>query len=236
MSLKSIIQQKDSVIESVIDDFDREFKTLTWETQRVLLELYQQGDFSDAAIREAFGLFSEVPEKFLEQHTVFINLNKEIAGEIGFKFLLTPENIANYDAIQTANLDSLGGSINQSIASVRKIMIESRLQGDTAAQITAKLTEEMEGLARNIGTEIQTGIRTADAVIKAGMYETAGIDRFVYIGALDNKTRPACEHTLNSPNQETGWTKEQIAASEVNYITRGGWNCRHDWVPYVGKY
>lgn len=56
---------------------------------------------------------------------------------------------------------------------------------------------------------------------------------FIYIGVRDNKNRDSCAALLDQGN-EIGWTIDEINAGEahpeIDFVSRGGFNCRHTWV------
>jgi hypothetical protein len=100
--------------------------------------------------------------------------------------------------------------------------------------LVAELQDELEVMGRNAKIEISEGIKTFDRAVASEQMKEAGIERFVYDGPDDDVTRDACHAVLNDPRQETGWTREDIAElDDVSFIGGGGYNCRHDWLPYI---
>jgi len=68
------------------------------------------------------------------------------------------------------------------------------------------------------------------------LFENAGIKKYYYAGPMDKVTRDVCAAVLADPRQQTGWTAEDIANFPgIDMVTGGGYNCRHDWLPFVGN-
>ena len=80
---------------------------------------------------------------------------------------------------------------------------------------------------RHLQTIVKSGFAQYDnAITNAMASESPDNSMWVYIGAYDGKTRPACEKKiLSSPA-----TKAQVIAAFGN-LDNEVWNCRHKWEP-----
>ena len=68
---------------------------------------------------------------------------------------------------------------------------------------------------------------TKDGVTVAKAFKEFPEIKFQYVGVSDNKTREVCQRAL----QEPPLTIEEInALGYVDFGSRGGYNCRHDWI------
>lgn len=61
----------------------------------------------------------------------------------------------------------------------------------------------------------------------------------MYVGPLDDATRPFCEEILNSKDLPI-YTVEEIQSMDNGqlgdvFTSCGGYNCRHEWVPISGN-
>jgi 8-oxo-dGTP pyrophosphatase MutT (NUDIX family) len=92
-------------------------------------------------------------------------------------------------------------------------------------------------LARYANTFAGTAISQFDAEVTGAIGDEAGIEYYKYSGPSDMRTRPWCAARLKN---NTPLTRDEIDAlgksrtnstGEGNFIGRGGWNCRHMWVP-----
>jgi len=86
---------------------------------------------------------------------------------------------------------------------------------------------------RRIATEALTGASMYDRTIKFEQFKHADVELYYYDGPIDKDNRPACSGTLVDPRQSTGWTLAEVQGSMTPFITCGGYNCRHEWLPFV---
>ena len=73
--------------------------------------------------------------------------------------------------------------------------------------------------------------RVERAVIVDAAQEADSEVLFGYFGPLDNVTRDTCTAVLTDPQNETGYTTDEIASLPVGLTEGGGYNCRHTWRP-----
>lgn len=96
--------------------------------------------------------------------------------------------------------------------------------------ITAgSLTDQLRGLAENIT------MRFTGAFI-GNRSARAGIERYTYGGGVISTTRPFCEdlvgQTLTRDEMDQRWQDSWAGKSGSNpFVDRGGYNCRHYWIP-----
>ena len=62
--------------------------------------------------------------------------------------------------------------------------------------------------------------------------------KFIYVGPNDAVTRDACQRVLSGSMSNDGFTAKEINALAngsdfFGFSDRGGYNCRHDWVPII---
>jgi hypothetical protein len=85
-------------------------------------------------------------------------------------------------------------------------------------------------------TEINTSMHSFNSQLGVMHAKEAGVTEFAYVGPLDNITRLWCSHWVNRRD-----TMENFEATAGNWkrsappgpvaVFRGGWNCRHRFVP-----
>lgn len=237
MSLKQILKNKEAYINGVVDDFDKVWGKISPQMQRAVKSIFKADLSADEwklgieAIFENNG-YNAAVEGFVSKYSEMARFSKEMADEIGYKFLLTEENIRTFDKLQAIQLDRLTDKANY-VNDMRRFAIESELQGDSIRRISSGLETIFDNMGRRLNTEIYTGIRTFEAGLDKSSMENAGVERFVYAGPVDNKNRDVCTATLSDPRQSTGWTMKDIEESDTPFITRGNFNCRHRWLPFV---
>ena len=160
--------------------------------------------------------------------------SKQMLSESKIPFIWTAQNEINYGMmLEAKRVMLLDTGMRRFAAEMSDYAINVKLSGKPSKQIIAEMSERFAREGRRIGTEVDTALSTFDRASKKMLYENAGIGKFVYFGPLDDVTRDICRAAMTSPKQQTGWTETDIASSEVDFITGGGYNCRHDWLPFV---
>jgi hypothetical protein len=235
MSLQTILDQSEDYNAELVESFSRSWNRLSLRIQKELTRLFQAGEITNEIIQHTFDSFgfSELAEETVSQYSKVMKFSKEIAKESGYSFILTDENIQAFDQLAEANMQRLLDSSRAAISDLRRFSIESLLEGRTPGQIISGFSEIFEGTRRRLETEIYTAIRSMGASLDLTLAKNAGIEKYIYLGPADDKTREVCLETLDDERQETGWTLEEINTSETPFIDRGGWNCRHRWIPFA---
>ena len=103
------------------------------------------------------------------------------------------------------------------------------LSGLSQQQIISNIKDGLR--ADQIETLITTALNTYTASVNSIMADKLPIETtYVYRGPIDGRTRDIClEFAARSP-----LTRKEIEAIDPEaFIERGGFNCRHQWVPEV---
>jgi hypothetical protein len=235
MSLLDIINKREASITKQLDQFEREFLALGAKAQKDLIRLLQSGEIDRTAVHAVLsrhGLY-DIAEDIVERQTLLLQFSKSIGAEIGYKFAMTPGNIRMFDAIQDVTLENLSVSIRKYITDIQAYGIRHQLEKQSLKTLSLGLQEHFEAFGRRTATEAYTGMSMAVNANDKMLYENAGIERFIYVGPYDGKTRDRCRATLESSRQATGWTMEQVNNSETPFIEAGGYNCRHRWMAFT---
>ena len=236
MSLSNIIQQKDKHFQSMLNQFDREYQTLSVEAQKLIMSLFRNGDYTAESLAQTMSVHDDLINEWAIRNQEAIKFSKMMANEMGVKFAITKETVRNFDLIQGMNGDNLSKNVTSYIADIRRFGLQSKLEGRSFKDITKGLAGKFEELGRRLNTEAGTGIRMADRTVNMDFFKQAGIEKYIYFGPSDGKTRDACQDTLADSRQAEGWTMDQINNDNpygTTFTDCGGFNCRHDWLPYV---
>ena len=236
MSLQSNLQRREVFIGKLLKEFDTHWDKLAVPMQKQLNALFMSDkDITVNAINKIFqnNGYSDVVKGVSSQFPKMMTFSRDMADEIGYKFLLTSENIKNFDTINNLNIETMLGNSSHTAVDLKRFAMQARLEGQSLANMRAGLIERFETMGRRLNTEIYTGVRMYESAIDLAAMKNAGIELYEYVGPLDGKTRGACLDTLHSNRQATGWTMAQIEESLTPFIQRGGWNCRHRWMAFV---
>jgi len=235
MSLQTIINNKERFITSTLSKFDKAWNRISVDVQKELVNIFKRSDFDEAFIESVFTKngYDELMDLTASQFAKTVTFSREISKEVGYNFLLTPENKQLFTQLNDMNFETLINTKKQIASDLRRFAIESQIAQKSRKDIKKGFEQVFENMGRRLNTEVNTGIRMSDEAINKFSYDNAGITKFQYVGPVDRKTRGICLDTLSSKLNSVGFTAAQVEASKTPFITRGGFNCRHTWVPFV---
>ena len=110
---------------------------------------------------------------------------------------------------------------------MRNVMMQGITNGLPKDEIRDMMRRTAKG--RRVENIINDALRTFEQSVIAEMARgLPGNTPFSYVGPLDEKTRPLCRHILAS----SPLTRQQIDSRFPGaFLDRGGYNCRHMWLP-----
>jgi len=126
---------------------------------------------------------------------------------------------------QSSFADSLG-----KMSGVIKTELVKGVLGEATEQGIFQAIQQQAGLSNaQMRTLVTTGLNDYSASVgKIMIDESPENTKYRYVGAIDDRTRPICLQLWG----RGAMTKKQIEALGANYlIDRGGFNCRHQWMP-----
>ena len=210
---------------------------MSFEVQKQVFNIFKRPDFDEQTIEDIFvkNGYDDLMDITAAQFAKTVTYSREISKEVGYNFLLTPENKKLFTQLNDMNFKTLLNTKAQIASDLRRFAIESQLGKQTQKTIKAGLARIFDDMGRRLNTEVNQGIRMSHSAINKFSYENAGIKLFQYVGPLDEKTRGICRATLTDPRNKTGWTEAEVEQSDTPFITRGGWNCRDSWMPFTGS-
>ena len=148
------------------------------------------------------------------------------------------QTIQGFAAMSEETLQALKnystGSLLNTLDSMAQIIKKEVVNGIIAGAPVQTVLEAVQGQGslspRQLQTLIDTSMNEYSRSVTKVMIDTMPSDtKYVYIGALDEKTRTECLDMMSAGEQ----TKEQIQTNFRKYgnvfINGGGYNCRHKW-------
>jgi len=169
-----------------------------------------------AYIIEDLGMSSAVASIDAELLTILDDL--PFFGSITETQLAAFRNMISSSVMQFT--ESLGGEM-------RNIMMQGITNGLHKDDIRDLMRRAAKG--RQVENIINDALRTFEQSVIAEMARDLPVNTlYSYVGPLDEKTRPLCRHILaRSP-----LTRQQIDSRFPGaFLDRGGYNCRHMWLP-----
>ena len=146
------------------------------------------------------------------------------------------QTIQGFAAMSEKTLQALKnystGSLLNTLDSMAQIIKKEVVNGIIAGAPVQTVLQAVQGQGALSPRQLQTLIDTAmneysRSVTKVMMDTMPKETKYVYIGALDGKTRPVCLEMM-SAGEQTKAEIESTFGSDV-FINGGGYNCRHKW-------
>ena len=145
------------------------------------------------------------------------------------------DSLPSFGQVTELQLTAFRNIVNNSVISytqslgddLRNIMMQGITNGSSKDEIRNMMRRSAKG--RRVENIINEALRTFEQSVIAEMArDLPHSTLFTYVGPLDAKTRPLCRHILaRSP-----LTRSQIESRFPGaFLDRGGYNCRHLWLP-----
>ena len=235
MSVRSVLESKDAALNALIIEFEKAFVGFDTKIRTRLSKLLRSPKVSRKAIAALFQEmgFEALIAEFIKKYRSVAKYSTQLSAELGIAVTLPNRSLLLLNMLkQHSNIKMLHAS-----TSIIDTMMDSALrfhvEGLSLSSITTEIEKGMGLLGRRLSTEAFTGISTYGRMINNEQYKAADIELFFYDGPVDDKNRDECEAVLLDPLQTEGWTREDIEASPVDFTTGGGFNCRHEWIPFL---
>jgi hypothetical protein len=235
LPLNSTQQAKLDLLDSLIKQFESDFGQFSIGVKQQLTALLRRGPIDRELLTQAFAEsgYEQMVGDFISKYDEVIKFTGEIAKDMGLKFTIPERSLAILEMIQEQN----AGIMIASSESIKNSLLDAGLryvvEGQPLDVIISDMMGEITDFGRRLQTEAFTGASIFDRTLRGEFFKEAGIELFVYVGPDDEVTRDVCREVLHDPRQQTGWTMEDIQNSPVSFIECAGWNCRHDFLPFI---
>jgi len=229
-------------VDNYFDNLEQIQKQLLDKVSKILPRLEQLSTEQKLQTIRALNFMDEMKTLGLSNaiDTLYNDFNKEITSALQTATNLGASvSTVNLQAIETMRLlevDSLVKGYEQYASDLKKELMRAVITGEPAKDLANRLKAEYG--AEKMLTGKQKRVVVGDAFARLSNATTAEAfanlpqQKFTYVGPQDQVTRDICKEVLRSAKNDTGYTAEEInALGSVDFATRGGWNCRHDWIP-----
>ncbi len=145
--------------------------------------------------------------------------------------------------ISGVQMDSTDPDVRREQRNLRKL-VKTGASAALVTQSTNKLRRMLPGSVNTAGSIAVKLTTTADNVVGSfnGTYAKAqasrnGVENFEYVGGVMATSRPFCVSMvgsiMNAEDIQNLWDGSSWAGKEPGdpFVVRGGYNCRHYWVP-----
>jgi hypothetical protein len=161
----------------------------------------------------------------------FNNLNKEYIATLKKMDKFADISPSTLQAITSVNQAQFMNQLADDISrAVSKNLTTGVLGGLTKDQMIAGITNDLR--VDQIETLMTTALSTYTASIHSLMADKLPVSTsYVYVGPVDKKTRKTCLDFMSQGPLTRKEIEERLGSSV--FVERGGYNCRHQWRPYV---
>ena len=147
-----------------------------------------------------------------------------------------PVDSNSFNTLITATKNSIRAAVEDNTKEIVTAAIIGVLIGNSLTQIRSNLRSVRDRASRAIGTIITESIMTAHGAFGYVIMRLAGIKKFKYAGGTISTTRPFCQSHNNKlytlSEIRTIWRGSWGGKKPGDPFTvRGGYNCRHYWIP-----
>jgi len=217
------IRQKTNIAIRLRDNFKKEFQaTILTEADSIIREY----DSEVADFMKKWGKL-KIPDQFKS----LTKVNLEIINELKKQKFLGFEEVAN------KYLTEINANVYQNV-------IAGRSFEDMVKDLQGKLTglEDRGGkpMSSHAGQLAHDSIMQFDGQFTLHKANEAGIDKFEYSGTLLKTSRKFCVEHINKIYTKKRikeiWKRDWTGKAYGDaFIVRGGYNCRHHWLPVVDE-
>jgi hypothetical protein len=170
---------------------------------------------------------------FVDRFEESIKYSVAIADELGLKYVLPRSSMAFLEILKENELAKFLSASETIYSSITEAGILYGMEGYSLDQAISFIGSQVDVLGRRVAAEAFTGASMYERAVRSEQYKASGIELYFYDGPNDDRTRDVCLETLGDSRQGTGWTRAEANASSTPMISGGGYNCRHDWLPFV---
>ena len=143
-------------------------------------------------------------------------------------------DLVSIQYLQDLEITSILGEAQLYANQLKQELFNGLLTGESVESLAGRLQDNF-GAGKVLTSSqkmvaVSEGFSRLKATTTAKVFEGVPQQKFLLVGPLDGVTRDACFNMLSF--QGDGLTRDEIDRhSDYSFIERGGFNCRHDWVP-----
>jgi len=231
----TLIDDKAKYFDALLSQYESAFESYMTGLNKILPGFVRGGPHTKAEVRVFLqeGGLNTLANEMVSKYDDVIGYTKQVASLSGVPLVLPEKSIAFLSLFKDNEIDNILGSAESIIKTVTEASFRHGIGEVPLKTIIKDLQETITTQGRRLITEAHTGANMYERAIKFEQFTNAEVELYFYDGPTDSKNRDECASTLSSSNQSTGWTMGDIQGSETPFIACGGYNCRHEWLPFV---
>ena len=140
-------------------------------------------------------------------------------------------------ALVQEDLNMFIGQYSAYSSTIKQNLIQGVAANTPRAILVGQLTSLTTGnlSTKQAGFLMDETFRRFSSAVTADIFaDESDTVKWVYEGPIDNRNRDSCGSLMASSGNSEGWTMDEINAGdahpEIDFVSRGGFNCRHEWI------
>lgn len=182
-----------------------------------------------------------VESGYYDQVGVLVNRDYQIAAQESFDaykkmydkpFRFSDKSLNELNITKQLDINKFGSIANSTVDKISSGLIELQYGTTTQAELVTSLIGNATGVALNQAkTQVHTGLQGYYRASNVNLAKDNGIEKFEYVGPLDDTTRDFCVYALSQPPKTMAeWDAENNGQIGPVSIYGGGYNCRHQLI------
>lgn len=233
MATEREIQQHERAIQTVIDDFNSELEVRMQTAQDAVAALGTSA--TREQVQQAYQPIRDLAQQTRTQLDQVLQSNIEINSKV-LTADINSELVAAVEQLKSQTIDRVLQQIEQEQNQVIETVVLAGIAGAVATDLVSQTRQLMQKSIARITTQATTGVMQFDTVVTRLRAQQQSVKRYQYVGGVIDTTRPFCaaldggvytEDQIRSIWQDT-WKGQ---APGDPFVVRGGYNCRHFWIP-----
>lgn len=152
----------------------------------------------------------------------------------------TPADTAAGTPLARTGAEGIVAENNRALETVIASLTVLLLSGTDSRTLRKTTRAQVGKLKSRLAASVGDAVYTTDSAYAIFLMRQRGVDRFTYMGGTTATSRDFCVKHNNKTYTEreirTIWRNNSWGGKKPGdpFVTRGGWNCRHYWVPAQG--
>jgi len=235
-----IMDDKVKFFDSLLLDYEKAYESFMSGLNKILPGFVRGGPHTKAEVSlfiQESGL-NTMANDMVSKYDDVIEYTQQVSRLTGIPVVLPQRSAALLSLFKDNKVSDILGSAEHIINSVTEASFRHGIGEVPLKTIIKDLQETIKDQGRRLITEAHTGANMYERSVKFQQFTNAEVELYFYDGPYQpgsgpGSNRPACRTTLEDPRQGTGWTMADIQGSQTPFIACGGYNCRHEWLPFI---
>jgi hypothetical protein len=230
----AILKRRDAIIDNTLARLDRAYSRLKDKLEEYVSNERLTQAIDVAAARKdverillASGIYDVVGDD--SQYADYLQYAKDIYKRAyGENFEYKKISLEEMNILKDMQFDKFNRLTEAGRDLLADSVVNLRLGAATFESARAELTALVDsGLARYVNTWIETAQSAFSSMASTKLASDNGIEKFEYVGVIDNITRPFCLEHIGEIKTIAEW--DDLDNGQINPVSiyRGGYNCRH---------